>query len=242
MNEQWRWGDSRVHALAQVSADAKVHSTARIHAFAVIYPGVDIGPEVEVFEGAVIGRPPMVTGIVPPKEYGPETHIGRQSIIGSNATIYSGVAIEDYVLIGDGVRIRENTTIGSGSVIGSNSTLQNDVVLGKRVRVVDLSHITAGVTVEEGVFWSVGVLSMNDNRDGSGLKRLRVGKDAFIGGGALLLPGSDVGHGAIVAAGAVVTHPVEPGIAVRGVPARPWARTEPMLARVDGWQVAEAEE
>ena len=225
MNEQWRTGD-------QIGA---------IHPNVVIFDGVRLAAGVTIFPGSVIGRPPMSTGIVPPKEYIPDTIIGSGCVIGSNVTIYAGVTLGANVLIGDGARIRENTTIGEGSVVGSNSTIQNDAVIGCRVRIVDLSHITAGVTIEDDVFWSVGVLSMNDNRDGQGLKRMRIGARAFVGGGALLLPGSDIGAGAMVAAGAVVTHPVAPGSAVRGVPARLWER-ESVLATIDGWPVSGTEE
>lgn len=190
------------------------------HPTTVFYPGCSIANDVTIFPFTVIGRPPKVTGIVPPKEYITFTIIGNGTVIGSNVTIYSGVQIGENVLIGDGVRIRENTTIGDGSVIGSNSTLQNDIRIGKRVRVVDLAHITAGVVIEDDVFWSVGVLSMNDNRDGAGLAAPYVRTGAFIGGGALLLPGVEIGQLAIVGAGSVVTHDVQDGALVMGVPAR----------------------
>lgn len=179
-----------------------------------------IHSSVVVFPFTVIGRPPMATGIVPPKSANPSTQIGSGCVIGSNVTIYQGVTIGANVLIGDGVRIRENTVIGDDSVIGSNSTLQNDVVIGKRVRVVDLSHITAGTQIRDDVFWSTGVLSMNDNRDEKGLQIIEVGERAFIGGGAILLPGVAIGMDAIVAAGAVVTKSVEESVRVQGVPAR----------------------
>lgn len=192
----------------------------RIHPTAVIWPGVEIEADVVIFPFAVIGRPPMVAGIVPPKEYIPITRIKRGSVIGSSVTIYAGVTIGEDVLIGDGVRIRENTTVGARSVIGSNSTLQNDIRIGERVRVVDLAHITAGVVLEDDVFWSVGVLSMNDNRDGEGLKAPYVESGAFIGGGAALLPGVRIGAGATVGAGSVVTRDVERDTRVMGVPAR----------------------
>ena len=42
----------------------------------------------------------------------------------------------------------------------------------------------------------------------------------WIGVGAILLPGVRVGTGAIVSAGSVVTHDVEPHTIVGGVPAR----------------------
>jgi acetyltransferase-like isoleucine patch superfamily enzyme len=191
-----------------------------IHETAIIYPNVEIEDGVTIFPYAVIGRPPMAAGIVPPKESRGLTRIMRGSVIGSHVTIYRGVNIGEQVLVGDGARIRENTSIGYQSVVGSNSTIQNDVSIGQRVRIVDLSHVTAGVRIEDDVFWSVGVVSMNDNRGGKGLEAPHVGARAFIGGGAILLPGVYVGEEAVVAAGAVVTRDVEEGHRVQGVPAR----------------------
>jgi len=43
----------------------------------------------------------------------------------------------------------------------------------------------------------------------------------FLGARAIVLPGITIGEGAVVAAGAVVTHDVEPYTIVGGVPARP---------------------
>lgn len=47
-----------------------------------------------------------------------------------------------------------------------------------------------------------------------------IGKNVWIGSHAAILPGVTVGNGAIVAAGAVVTRDVPPGMIVGGVPAK----------------------
>ncbi|MFD2250493.1 hypothetical protein FHS82_001759 [Pseudochelatococcus lubricantis] len=54
-----------------------------------------------------------------------------------------------------------------------------------------------------------------------------LGHDVWLGHGAIVLPGNDVGIGAVVAAGAVVSKPVDPYTIVAGVPARPIKRRFP---------------
>lgn len=54
---------------------------------------------------------------------------------------------------------------------------------------------------------------------------------AFIGLGALIMPGVVVGEGSIIAAGAVVTRSVEPGMVVGGNPARTICTTDEYWTR-----------
>lgn len=51
-----------------------------------------------------------------------------------------------------------------------------------------------------------------------------IGKDAFVGPCAVVLPNVEIGDGAVVTAGSVVTASVPPAIMVRGNPALPIAR------------------
>jgi maltose O-acetyltransferase len=49
---------------------------------------------------------------------------------------------------------------------------------------------------------------------------VRIGRNVWIGGGAIILPGVTIGDDAIVGAGSVVTRDVESGATVGGNPAR----------------------
>ncbi|WP_119679895.1 sugar O-acetyltransferase [Indioceanicola profundi] len=56
-------------------------------------------------------------------------------------------------------------------------------------------------------------------------KPVAVGRNVWIGGGAIILPGIRIGNDAIIGAGSVVTRDVPPGATVAGNPARALGRT-----------------
>jgi len=51
-------------------------------------------------------------------------------------------------------------------------------------------------------------------------KPVRIGRNVWIGGGSIILPGITIGDDAIIGAGSVVTHDIPSGITVIGNPAR----------------------
>jgi phosphonate metabolism protein (transferase hexapeptide repeat family) len=70
--------------------------------------------------------------------------------------------------------------------------------------------------------------------------RVVIGSDVWIGHGAILMPGVEIGTGAVVGAGAVVTRDVGAYTIVAGIPARPLRRrfdanTEAGLLRIAWW-------
>jgi len=86
------------------------------------------------------------------------------------------------------------------------------------------------ITIEDGVVMSSRVILAAHDSWRHMVAPIHVRQRAFIGIGSILLPGVTIGEEAVVAAGAVVTHSVEPRTIVGGVPARLIRRLEPAPA------------
>ena len=123
---------------------------------------------------------------------------------------------------GQGVAIRAPFYVD----YGYNITLGSDVFLNYGCVFLDVCPITVGDMTQIGPY--VQVLTADHPRDAAtrdaGLefgRPIAIGRNVWIGGGAILLPGVTVGDDAVIGAGAVVTRDVAPGTTVAGSPARP---------------------
>lgn len=109
---------------------------------------------------------------------------------------------------------------------GTNIRLGRDVFFNFNCVVLDVCPVTVGDNTQIGP--GVQLLAADHPRDGetrdAGLEYGRpvaIGRNVWIGGGALVLPGVSIGDDAVIGAGAVVTRDVPPGATVAGNPARP---------------------
>ena len=93
---------------AKISDSAKIGVDCHIHDFVTIYPKVIIEDSVEIFEGAILGKPPIASRALARKVSSEfkTTIIGRESAISPHAVIYSDVKIGEGTLIGDNASIR----------------------------------------------------------------------------------------------------------------------------------------
>ena len=133
--------------------------------------------------------------------------------------------------IGSGTRIWAIVHVLPDAVIGSDCNIcdgvfiENDVILGDRVTVKCGVQLWDGITVEDDVFIGPNATFTNDKYPRSKqypdkFMRTIVRKGASIGANATVLPGIEIGKGAMVGAGAVVTMSVPAYAVVAGNPAR----------------------
>jgi acetyltransferase-like isoleucine patch superfamily enzyme len=154
-----------------------------------------------------------------------ETAIGDGTVVGAGAVLVEGARIGAGCVVGDQAYVRERVLIGAGSVVGHRVSVENDVTVGERVKLQTGAYVTAHSLVEDDVFVAPNVTTTNDPTAGrrGGDEPLRgavLRRGCRVGGGAVLLPGVEIGEEAFVAAGAVVTRDVPARALVMGVPAK----------------------
>lgn len=131
-------------------------------------------------------------------------------------------------------------TLGAGVVIrppffcdyGTNIRLGDGVFLNFNCVILDVVEVTVGDRTQIGP--AVQIYAADHPRDAKrrreGLefgRPVRIGKDVWIGGGAIILPGVTIGDGATIGAGSIVTRHVNAGDQVVGNPARSMSVAKP---------------
>jgi UDP-2-acetamido-3-amino-2,3-dideoxy-glucuronate N-acetyltransferase len=122
-------------------------------------------------------------------------HVLPGATVGADCNICDGVFVEDGVTVGDRV------TIKSGVQLWTGVELEDDVFVGPNATFTNDPFPRSRQYLEE-------------------YAKTVVHAGASIGANATILPGLEIGRGAMVAAGAVVTRPVPPNAIVKGNPAR----------------------
>ena len=197
-----------------------------------IYPNVRIESNCRIMDNAVIGRLTYRTSSV--RRHSPDSHnpllIGEGSVIGCNVVLYTGVTLGKQVLLADGVSIREECVLEDEVLLGRSVMLNYNAKIGKRTRIMDLTHITGNACVGEDCFLSILVGTANDNsiylrrfgleETDEDFRGPHIGHYVVAGTGVCINPGVRIGDGAMLGTGAVVTRDIPPWSIAMGIPAK----------------------
>ena len=124
-------------------------------------------------------------------------------------------------------------TVGDGAVIrspfhcdyGFNISLGGNVFLNFNCVVLDVTHVTIGDGTQIGP--AVQIYAADHPRDAATRaagrefgRPVTIGRNVWIGGGAIILPGVTIGDDAVIGAGSIVARDVPTGATAFGNPAR----------------------
>jgi sugar O-acyltransferase (sialic acid O-acetyltransferase NeuD family) len=107
--------------------------------------------------------------------------------------------------------VASSVSIGAGSVVMARAVINPDAVIDRGV------ILNTAAVIEHDCFVGAYAHLSPAAALGGGA---RIEAEAHVGLGAVVLPGIRVGERSVVGAGAVVNRDIQPGVVVRGVPAR----------------------
>jgi bifunctional UDP-N-acetylglucosamine pyrophosphorylase/glucosamine-1-phosphate N-acetyltransferase len=176
----------------------------------------ELEPDVRILPGTILeGRTIVGAGSV----LGPDVHLA-DVVVGEQVRISNSVAREceigDHCEIGPFAYLRPGTRLGSGVKVGTYVEVKNSEI-GADTKVPHLSYVG---DAEIGTGSNLGASTITANYDGERKHRTKIGDGVHTGVHTSLVAPVDVGDGAETGAGSVVTHDVDAGRLVKGIPAR----------------------
>lgn len=136
-------------------------------------------------------------------------HIGSNTMIGPQCTLSAGMVPGQQCISERIVSIGDRCLIGKGSGIVGHFSIEigNDVWTGHNVYITDQNHGYEDVTLP------ISRQTMPE-------KPVKIGNGSWIGYGAVVLPGADIGEHVVIGANSVVTGPIPSYCVAVGSPAK----------------------
>lgn len=225
-----------IHATAVVDATARVATTAWIGPHSVVEGGVEIGDDVYVGPGCLVGKQAVVGAR---SRLIANVFIGERCLIGKDGLFHPGVVIGSdgfgyakdgegwhkvpqlgRVIIGNDVEIGANTTIDRGSL--------NDTVISNGVKLDNQIQIAHNVQIGENtaIAACVGIAGST-----------RIGRRCTLGGQAGVIGHLEIADDVHITAGSLVTSSIrQAGVyssSLKAEPAEKWRRNAARLHGLD---------
>lgn len=191
-----------------------------IDSSSIIRSNVTLGDNTFIGANCIIGEYLMDFCVDKKSHIHPLT-IGANALIRSGSIIYAGSEIGCDFQTGHRVTIREESKIGNHVSVGTLSDIQGNCEIGNYVRMHSNVHIGQLSKIDSFVWIYPYVVLTNDPTPPSThFVGVHVRSFAIVATGAIIMPGLEIGQDSLVAAGAIVTKPVEKYAVVGGNPAK----------------------
>jgi UDP-3-O-[3-hydroxymyristoyl] glucosamine N-acyltransferase len=175
-----------------------------------VFGNVEIGDNCHIGDFCSIGHPCVHGGTSP-------LRLGAFANIRSHAVLYEGSDIGPHLETGHHIVIREGAQIGENLRIGNFSDIEGACVIGDFARLHGYAHVGRGARIGDFVFLFSLTTLMNDPLPPSHLAEpVTVGDMVTVCVNAQLMPGTEIGRGALIASGAVARGRIPPGVLVTG--------------------------
>lgn len=157
--------DVAIGPFAHIGPEVVIGDRARIHGHATVIGQTELGAEVEVFPGAVIGGAPQILGF---KDDGSSRlTIGAGTVMREHVTIHAGspahgglTSVGEKCLLMVGVHVAHDCHVADRCVFANGAALGGHIVVGEQV-------------------WMGGLAAVH--------QFCRIGRHAFVGGGAIVV-------------------------------------------------------
>jgi len=215
-----------ISPFARIDPGANIGRDVTIGDFTVVHANVELGDGCTIESHCVIGY-------VSPLSRGAPLRIGPRALIRSHSVVYAGATIQEHLLTGHHVVIREMSRVGRYCQIGSYTELQGDLDFGDYSRTQSSVFIPKHTYIGKAVWLLPRVTLTNDPHPPSdpGNYGVRIEDFAVLATCSTVLPGLTIGTKSLVAANSLVTHDVAAGTVVAGVPAKKRGMTQDILHR-----------
>lgn len=216
-----------IHPTAIVSSKAQLGVDISVGPYTIIHENVRLGDNCTIGSHCEIGIPT-------PRSKGRSLAIGPGANIRSHSIFYEGSTFGDDLVTGHRVTVREGTDAGRNFQIGTLGDIQGTCSIGDYVRFHSNVHIGQHSTIGNFVWIFPYVVLTNDPHPPSEVMQGVTLRDyVAVATMSVILPGVEVGEGALIGAHSSVNRNVEADTVVVGVPAKVICRTE-KIALKDG--------
>jgi len=214
-----------IHPTSLISPKAQIGADVSIGAYTIIYDNVQIGDGCAIGSHCEIGHPTL-------RAQGQPLVIGQGANIRSHSILYEGSTFGAGLITGHRVTVREGTHAGLNLQIGTLGDIQGTCKIGNYVRFHSNVHIGQHTTIGDFVWIFPYVVLTNDPHPPSEIMcGVTLHNYVAVATMSVILPGVEVGQGALIGAHSSVARNVEPDTVVAGAPAKLICGTEEILLK-----------